>query len=41
MPYRQTTTSQTKINELKTIPCLIRKSFGIKIVLQITAMIQE
>ena len=41
MPYRQTTTNQTKINELKTIPCSIRKSFGIKNVLQITAMIQE
>ena len=37
----QTTTDQTKINELKTIPCSVRKSFGMKNVLQKTAMIQE
>ena len=41
MPCHQTTTNQTKINELKTIPCSINRSFGIKNVLQITAMIQE
>ena len=41
MLYRQTPINQTKINELKTIPCSIRKSFGIKDVLQTTAMIQE
>ena len=41
MLYHQTTTDQAKINELKTIPCSIRKSFGIKNLLQITAMIQE
>ena len=41
MLYHQTTTNQTKINELKTIPCSIKRSFGIKNVLQITAMIQE
>ena len=37
----QTTTNQIKINELKTITSSIRKNFGIKNVLQITAMIQE
>ena len=41
MLYHQTATNQTKINELKTIPYSIRKGFGIKNVLQITAMIQE
>ena len=41
MLYDQTVTDQTKINELKTMPCSIRKSFGIKNVLQITAVIQE
>ena len=41
MLYRQTTTNQTKINKLKAAPCSIRKSFGIKNVLEITAMIQE
>ena len=41
MLYHQTTTKQTKINELKTIPCSISKIFGIKNVLQITPMIQE
>ena len=41
MLYRQTTTNQTKINKLKAVPCSIRKSFGIKNVLEITAMIQE
>ena len=41
MPYHQTTTNQAKINELRTITCSIRKNFGIKNVLQITAMIQE
>ena len=30
MLYHQTTTHQTKINELKTIPCSNRKSFGAK-----------
>ena len=39
MLYHQTTTNQTKTNELKTIPYSIRKSFGMKNVLQITAMI--
>ena len=39
--FPQTATNQTKINELKIIPCSIRESFGIKNVLQITAMIQE
>ena len=39
MLYHQTTINQTKINELKTVPCSI--SFGIKNVLQITVMIQE
>ena len=37
MLYHQTATNQTKTNELKTIDCSIRKSFGIKNVLQITA----
>ena len=41
MLYHQTPLNQTKINELKTIPCSIRTSFGIKNVLQTTAMIQE
>ena len=41
MLCHQITINQTKINELKTIPCSIRKSFGIKNALQITAMIQE
>ena len=39
MLYHQTTTNQAKTNELKNIPCSIRKYFGIKNVLQITAMI--
>ena len=30
MPYHQTTTNQTEKNKLITIPCSIRKSFGIK-----------
>ena len=41
MLYYQTTANQAKINELKAIPCSIKKSFGIKNVLQITVMIQE
>ena len=41
MLYHQAVTNQTKMNELKTIPCSIRKSFGIKNVLEITAVIQE
>ena len=41
MLYQQPTTNQTKLNESKTIPCSIRKNFGIKNVLQTTPMIQE
>ena len=41
MLYHKTAANQTKINELKNIPCSIRKSFGINNILQITAMIQE
>ena len=41
MLNHQAATNQTKINELKTIPCSIRKCCGIKNVLQKTAMIQE
>ena len=41
MLYHQAATNQTKINEWKTIPCSIRKSFGTKNVLQKTAMFQE
>ena len=39
MLYHQDVTNQTKMNELKTIPCSIRKSLGIKNVLEITAVI--
>ena len=41
MLYHQTTTKQIKISELKNEHCSIRKSFGIKNVLQKTAMVQE
>ena len=41
MLYHEPATKQTKINELKTIPCSIGKSVGIKNVLQVTGMIQE
>ena len=41
MLYHQSSTNQTKINELKTMHCSIRESFGTKNVLQITTMIQE
>ena len=40
-PLSSTTTNQTKLNELKAIPRSVRKSFGIKNILEITATIQE